>query len=122
MNIAPIFSVCSANSAFKAVFGTNPVRLYPAGQAPQGVALPYATWQVISGEPLNYLADVATDDDYRLQVTVYGANYDAAFNGANTLVHAIEEHAYVLSYNDDGVDTQTQHSFFSLDVGWIVTG
>ncbi len=122
MNLAPIFTVCAASAAFKAVFGSSPVRLYPAGRAPQGVALPYASWQVISGEPLNYLDEVPSDDDYRLQVDVYAASYDAAFNGAQLLAATIQEEAYVLNYNSDGVDKDTENSFYSFDVGWIVTG
>ncbi|EPN30837.1 hypothetical protein A245_45243, partial [Pseudomonas syringae pv. actinidiae ICMP 19096] len=50
---APIFAVCAADPAVQALLGTSPTRLYPFGEAPEGVAKPYAVWQVIGGNPEN---------------------------------------------------------------------
>lgn len=121
MNQAPIFSVCVANGGVKAVLGSNPTRLYPAGQAPQGVIKPYATWQVISGNPLNYLAGAPDTDDYRLQVDVYANDPDTVNVVANAIMSAIQDQAYVLNYNGDGRDKETGDYYFGFDIGWIVT-
>ena len=45
----PIFPVCAADPAVQALLGAGPTRLWPWGEAPQGVTLPYAVWRVIPG-------------------------------------------------------------------------
>lgn len=47
----PLFKVCSQDPGVTALLGTDPVRLYPWGEAPQGVAKPYATYQGAAGAP-----------------------------------------------------------------------
>ena len=42
--------------------GTDPVRFFEFGTAPALEALPYATWQELSGEPVNYLAGAPDSD------------------------------------------------------------
>ncbi len=121
MNQAPLFIVCAANSGVKALLGSGPTRLYPAGQAPQGTLKPYATWQVVSGNPLNYLAGAPDTDDYRLQVDVYADDPDTVNQVANAIMTAIQDQAYVLNYNGDGRDKATGDFYFGFDIGWIVT-
>ncbi len=121
MNQAPIFTVCAANSAVKAVLGSNPTRIYPAGRAPQGVERPYATWKLVSGNPINYVAGAPDADDYRLQVDVYSDDEQSTNDAANAIMNAIQAQAYVLSYNGTGRDKDTADYYFGFDVGWIVT-
>jgi len=122
MNQAPFFTICAGDDGVKAIFGELPTRIYPYGQADEGVTRPYATWQVISGNPENYLADASNLDDYQIQVNVYAESDTTVIAGANAIMQAIQEHAYVLNYNGDGRDAQTSDFYFSFDVGWIVTG
>ena len=68
---APIFAVCSASAQVKALIGSNPVRLYLFGEAPQGVTYPYAVWQSVGGTPENFLAGRPDADSYTTQVDVY---------------------------------------------------
>lgn len=118
--IAPIFSVCSANAAVTALLGTNPVRLFPFGEAPQNVAKPYAVWQVINGSPENYLNQHPDLEGYRLQVDVYAATGTSANAVKSALEAAIENFAHVVSYNGDGRDPATQNYRSSFDVLWLV--
>ena len=62
MNYPPVFTIAAAEPAVTALLGTSPVRMYPAGKAPQGVGKPYATYQLVYGTPENYLGDVPDID------------------------------------------------------------
>lgn len=54
--IPAIFPLITANAGCTALLGTTPTRFYAFGDAPQGVARPYATWQLVSGVPDNLLS------------------------------------------------------------------
>jgi hypothetical protein len=69
----PVFTICNASTAVKALLGADPVRLYPGGIAPQGVAAPYAVWQTITGQPDNSFENSAETDDYSVQIDIYAA-------------------------------------------------
>jgi len=60
----PVFSTAVAASAVTALLGTNPTRLYLFGEAPQGVAKPYAVWQTVAGSPENYLGTLPDIDHW----------------------------------------------------------
>lgn len=116
----PIFQVCAASDAIKAVLGVSPTRLYPFGEAPQGVALPYAVWQTVAGTPENYLGTRPDADSYTLQVDVYGSSADSVRNAAQALRDAIEPHAHIVGWRGESRDPQTKNYRFSFDVDWIV--
>lgn len=116
----PVFSVCAGSSAVKAALGTSPVRLYPFGQAPQDVALPYAVWQVVSGGPENLICEAPDLDIYLVQVDVYAATEATALSAAKALRDAIEPVAHIISWRGESVDATTNHRRFSFDVEWHV--
>ena len=117
---APIFAICAANDGVKAQLGTSPVRLYPFGQAPQGVALPYAVWQTIGGEPANYLGNLPDLDSYSLQVDVYAVTETGARDAAKALRDAIEPHAHITRWGGEWTDPDTFNKRFSFDLDWHV--
>ncbi|HBO3174931.1 DUF3168 domain-containing protein [Pseudomonas aeruginosa] len=116
----PIFEVCAASGAVTALIGTNPVRMYPFGQAPQGVVYPYAVWQLVTGIPENYLGDLPDADSYTVQIDVYADTGAAARNVAKALRDAIEPVAYVTSWRGESIDPETKRYRYSFDVDWIV--
>lgn len=118
--IAPIFAVCSADAAVKALIGNNPVRLYPFGEAPQGTVLPYVAWQVVSGSPENFLNARPDMEGYRLQVDVYGATASSANAVKSAIETAVEMQAHVVSYNGEMRDPDTKNYRTSFDVRWFV--
>lgn len=120
MSYPPIFEVCAASSAVKTLLGPSPVRLYPFGEAPQGVATPYAVWQGIGGSPENYLADVPDTDKYLLQIDVYADSANAARSVVQSLRDAIEPVAYVTGWRGESRDPETKRFRSSFDVDWIV--
>jgi len=116
----PIFEVCKAVSAITTLIGTNPVRLYPFGEAPEGVALPYVVWQTTSGLPENLLDGAPDIDQWSLQIDVYAATPTDARNVAKALRNAIELHAYVTAWRGERRDSGTKDYNYSFDVDWLV--
>lgn len=116
----PIFAVCAADAAVLALLGSAPVRLYPFGEAPQGVALPYAVWQTVNGSPENYLGGRPDMDQFTLQVDVYGSGIDSVRNAASALRYAIEPVAHIVSYGGEGRDPDTKNYRYSFTVDWWV--
>jgi hypothetical protein len=116
----PIFQVCAADLAVTALLGTGPTRLFPFGEAPRGVTLPYATWQTIGGLPENYLAGAPDLDSFSLQIDIYASTATEARNAAKALRDAIEPVAYVTRWGGESRDPQTRHYRYSFDVDWHV--
>ena len=117
---APIFAVCSASAQVKALIGSNPVRLYPFGEAPQGVTYPYAVWQSVGGAPENFLAGRPDADSYTTQVDVYADTAASAREVAKALRDAVELVAHVVAWRGESRDPETKKYRFSFDVAWIV--
>lgn len=117
--LPPIFSVCAASPAVTALLGTGPVRLYPFGDAPQGVVYPYATWQVITGNPENYLAGRPDTDGWTLQLDVYAATGSAATAAMAALRDAIEPHAVITRWGGTERNPDTKAYRISCDIDWF---
>ena len=96
------------------------MRLYPFGQAPQGVALPYVVWQIATGSPENYLSDTPDVDRFTTQVDVYSATETSARNTAKAIRDAVEPVAHVVAWRGESTDQETQHKRYSFDVEWHV--
>lgn len=120
MAAAPIFRVSAADPAVQALLGVSPHRLYPFGEAPEGVTKPYAVWQLVTGSPENYLAGRPDMDGYTLQVDVYAETASSARAVAQAISHAIELQAYVARWGGETKDTATKLYRSSFDIDWLV--
>ena len=60
-----------SNAAVTNLLGTNPVRFFMFGLAPDDVQYPYAVWQVVSGSPENYLNNRPQIENHVIQIDVY---------------------------------------------------
>ena len=116
----PIFQVAAADPGVTALLGAAPTRLYPFGEAPQGVTYPYAVWQSAGGAPENFLAGRPDADSYTTQVDVYADTADSARKVAKALRDAVELVAHVVAWRGDSRDPETKKYRFSFDVAWIV--
>jgi|SRR5690625_2584863 len=112
----PIFSIVSKSAAVKSAFGTDPIRIYMFGLAPEGVKHPYAVWQIVGGSPENYLNETPNIDLFSVQIDVYGASVTAVRNGARALRDSIEPHAHVVSWRGESKDVETNLYRSSFDV------
>lgn len=119
MSFAPVFATLSASAAVKALIGSSPVRCYPAGEAPQGVTLPYATYQQVTGSPENYLGTTPDADGSTVQIDVYGATVSSARAAMAVIRDALEPVAYVVAVREMGRDPETNNVRLSMDVDWI---
>ncbi|KTB82991.1 DUF3168 domain-containing protein [Pseudomonas sp. SZ57] len=120
MSYAPIFAVCAADAGVTELLGVSPTRLYPFDDAPEGVAKPYAVWQLITGSPENYLAGRPDADSFTLQVDVYAATGSDARAVTAAISNAIELQAYVVRWGGESKDAETKLYRSSFDVDWIV--
>lgn len=117
---APIFAVCAADDQVTALLGLSPTRLYPFGEAPEGVVKPYAVWQLITGSPENYLAGRPDLDGFTLQVDVYATTASSARAVTTAISQAIELKAYVTRWGGESKDTETKLYRSSFDIDWLV--
>lgn len=114
-----LFEIVSADDAVKAILGTNPVRVFPFGSAPDKVRLPYAVWQTIGGEPENYIGDLPDLDAFVLQLDVYGSSATQARAAAEKLRDAVEPHAHVISWRGESKESETNNFRYSFDVRFL---
>ncbi|ORL62906.1 DUF3168 domain-containing protein [Pseudomonas putida] len=116
----PIFPVVAADPAATALLGTDPVRFFPFGMAPQNVAKPYAVWQqVTGGEPYNRLNCRPGGSRFRLQIDAYGTTASQARAVADAIERALELTCHVVSYNGETRDPETLNYRSSFDINWI---
>lgn len=104
----PIFAILASSAAVKTILGAPPdMRFYPFGQAVQNALAPYATFQVISNIPENYLGDLPDADDYRVQVDVWAMTQASANDTAQAIRDAVEPHAYMVNGGNTSRDPET---------------
>lgn len=120
MNLPPIFATCRESAAVTALLGAAPLRLYEFGFAPQGVAYPYAVWQVVGGSPENYIDRVPDIDSVTVQVDAYAKTASTARAVAIALRDAIEPVAHVVAWRGESRDPETHNFRVSFDVDWFV--
>ena len=119
--LADISSICAGSIAVTALIGSNPMRLYAFGEAPQNVQKPYVVWQTITGSPNNSLADLPEDDEYAIQINVWADTKASATAVAKAISDAIDAsaQAYVSSWNGESKDATTGNFGFSFSADFI---
>jgi len=120
MSFPPIFDLCSQDADLRSLLGQR-LRLFPFGEAPQGVTYPYAVWQTVYGSPENYLADRADMDAIGTQIDVYSDTAVQARDVSEAIRGAIEGAAYVTAFNGESVDPVTRKYRDSFTVDWLVS-
>lgn len=114
----PIYTTCLAVAAVKNIF-SDPIRLYPFGEAPQGTVLPYATWSTYNGQPEHMLAEVPDTDKWNSQVDVFDKTAAGVRAAAKVLRDAIEPYADI-TFRGESKDPQTKDYRYTFDVDWQV--
>jgi hypothetical protein len=121
--IAPLFVIAAADGAVQGLLGagtaSDPVRLYPFGTAPQGVAKPYAVYQTIRGSPENILSGRPDTDSFVLQVDVYGITTASVRAVTTALNNALETESWITRWGNESFDPVTKHFRFDFDVAFI---
>jgi hypothetical protein len=116
----PLHAVCAADTSVQSLLSDGTfLRLYPFGEARQADVYPYAVWQIVSGQPENYLGQTPDVDSFSTQVDVYGKTWASAREVANAVQAAIEEVAYVTAYHGEMRDAETKSFRVSFTADWI---
>ncbi|WP_312227181.1 DUF3168 domain-containing protein [Pseudescherichia sp.] len=117
--LAPIFTVCAASPAVRALLGRDTLRLYPFG-LPDDVLYPCAVWQTIAGTPKAYLAQRPDADAFTLQIDAWADTAEDATAVSAALRDAIEPHAAVTRWGAQAKDSTTNRYRYSFEVNWVV--
>lgn len=115
-----IFPLLSADPAVRAVLGTNPVRVFPFGQAPENVQDPYCVWQFV-GQPENYIGNQRPHvDSHAVQFDVYGVSAASVEAAGNAIQDAVEgfKHATISSFGATTRDAATGRYRYTLHADW----
>ena len=116
----PLHTVCAADTSVQALLGgAGLLRLYPFGEARQQDVYPYAVWQIVGGQPENYLSGAPDTDSFTTQIDVYAKTWSSARAVADALQAAIEGSAYVTAYNGEMRDPETKSFRVSFTVDWV---
>lgn len=112
MMLPQVFPLLRDNVAVTALIGSNPVRAYRHGTAPQSVVAPYVTWFVVTGNPENTLEDLPRIDRYEVQVDCWSENTGTGGtqveNLAEAVRNAIEPSAHMTAVVANTRDQETQ--------------
>lgn len=112
-----IFPLLAGSAAVTALIGSNPVRAYRHGMAPQGVAAPYVTWSVAGGAPENAF-EGACADQFRVQVDCWFDSDTDVEALASAVRDAIEPAAHLVAYLADERDATTGRYRISYAFDW----
>lgn len=115
----PLFQIINSDSTVQSLLGTNPVRVFPFGRAPDRIALPYAVHQIVTGVPENYISNGPDLDSFTVQVDVYAATPNSARAAAEALRDAIEPHAHIVAWRGESQEPETSRFRFSFDVEFL---
>lgn len=103
----PLFEILNASNPVKVLLGSNPLRVFPWGRAPQNVAKPYAVYAVYNGLPENYLAQAPDIDNKGTQINIYAATAASLENCFEAVRDALEPHAHMTSFASPDQDADT---------------
>ncbi len=116
----PVFTLANASAAVTALLGSSDAcRVYPFGEAPAGVAHPYAVWQLIGGQPENYLGEAPDYDSLQVQLDVYGHKPTKVRAAAKALATALETAAIITRWGGTWRDQKSRHYRISFDVEFL---
>jgi hypothetical protein len=111
-----VFPLLAADSDCEALLGSMPMRVYPFGEAPQHVTLPYVTWQTVAAIPENYVDCPPDIDSITVQLDVWGATQGSVAEVRDAVRNALEYDAHVVALNFEGREPDTRLYRVSLTV------
>ena len=115
-----LFPLVSASPDVRNHLGTNPIRFFEFGTAPQGQEHAYATWQVINGNPDNLLSGPAKTDSVTIQIDVWAPITGTARLAAAAIRSAIEEHADITAWRTHPKSDDAEMYRFTLNASFIL--
>jgi hypothetical protein len=123
MNNAPFFDIVKNNAGVQAIFGTNPVRIYPFEYAQtkgDQLTKPYATFQLSGGRPENNLSDRPKSDYVDLQIDIYGTKVKETKDAADAIETAVELDCYIVRLLSGSIENETKLYRSTFLTSWFV--
>lgn len=108
----PVYALLIADST---VTGLVSARIYPFGEAPQGVAYPYVTWQVITALPENCLSSVPPVDAYGVQIDVWASTVASCLAVAEAVRDKLELSAHMTAFGGTERSSDTRAYRYRMD-------
>lgn len=102
-----IFEILNNSFAVKILLGSNPLRFYPWGRAPQNAAKPYAVYAVFNANPENYLDRVPDIDRKGTQIDLYAKTSESLNDCFMVIRDLLEPHGHMLSFTTPNLDVDT---------------
>jgi len=121
MTYPPIYEIISVVPAITNLIGSNPVRCYPFGEAPQGVQGPYVVWQLVTGSPDNYLKQSPDTDSFSVQIDIYSKDAEQCRFVATAFRDALQSVSYITRWGGESRDNVTKKYRVSFDVDFITS-
>lgn len=109
-----VFQLLKASAAVKALVGSDPIRVYRHGDAPEKVAIPYVTWSA-TATPENQLDGVPFTDQHSVQVDAWSDDDAEVEALAIVIRNAIEPYQHMTSFGPSGRDPETMRYRFTLN-------
>lgn len=93
-----LFELVAGNPDCTALLGSNPVKFFEFGTAPALEQPPYATWQILQGEPYNFLNGQPTNDMIEAQIDVWASTAAEARATARAIRRALDPFIQISTY------------------------
>lgn len=119
MIMPPIFLAASLSQEVTDLIGSDPMRLFMFGVAPQSENRPYAVWQIISGNPQNYLNQRPDSEGVTIQIDSYAQTASLSADILSSIERAIELNCHVTAYRGTSFESDTKLYRTAMDVHWI---
>lgn len=117
----PVFSLLTAAAPVTALIGTNPVRAYRHGRAPQGVTVPYVTWSIGASSAQNTLTGVPSADLFNVRIDSWSDDDAQVEALAQAVRDALETSAHMLGIVANDRDAVTNRFRISLSFDfWLL--
>lgn len=111
-----LFALVKASPECTALLGSNPVRFFEFGQAPQLESTPYATYQHVTGTPYNVLTGPAPADHITVQIDAWADSSTVCKAVANEIRKAVENNCHVTSWLGTSKEGDTFRSTFMVQI------
>lgn len=109
-----LFALVKGSTACTDLIGSNPVRFFEFGSAPELQAKPYATFQHVTGTPYNTLNGPAAADHITTQIDVWAASSAECKAVSNAIRAAIDKNCYVTSWLGTSKEGDTFRTIFTV--------
>lgn len=102
-----IFPILRDDTQVTALLGTNPMRFFPWGRAPQKPQTPYAVYAVYNALPENYLGQTPDIDNKGTQINIYAKTAESLEDCFTAIRDALEPYGHMTSYATPDLDAET---------------